>query len=149
MKKTLKKYLIFDPINEVFWDRNFHYGYAMNNKAIFEARFTEVLTEATLMVKRDADEVLQRFSENEFVLGGTVKADAKALVVKPVLVTWEMEHEKFNPFSRDPRITQVSEADLEYLKGTPAPLKITIPVKIEKVCEDCGFYHPGGTCMDS
>lgn len=55
----------------------------------------------------------------------------------------------FDPFSQDRRIQIVSEEDMEYLRGEPLPLKITIPVIIDKHCNDCGFYHPGGTCWDS
>lgn len=43
-----------------------------------------------------------------------------------------VEHAKksFNPFERQPFV-EVSKEDLEYLKGEPAPLQITIPIKIE------------------
>lgn len=46
-------------------------------------------------------------------------------------------HVKYSPFNRnDPRNSRITKADLEYLKGEPAPLKITIPVVIEKDEQD-------------
>ena len=38
----------------------------------------------------------------------------------------------FNPFSHDQKIVLVSKEDMEYLRGEPAPLVITIPITIEK-----------------
>lgn len=44
-----------------------------------------------------------------------------------------VEH-KFSPYHSDPvcteKMTRVSEEDMKYLRGTPAPLHITIPVTI-------------------
>lgn len=44
-----------------------------------------------------------------------------------------VEH-KFSPYHNDPecrgKVQQVSEEDMKYLRGTPAPLKIMIPVTI-------------------
>lgn len=49
------------------------------------------------------------------------------------LIEWHMlEDESFDPFSRDLRVNQITEAEAEYLKGEPVPLKILIPVKIEE-----------------
>lgn len=42
------------------------------------------------------------------------------------------ETKKWSPFDRDSDVTLVSEEDMEYLRGEPAPLKITIPIVIEK-----------------
>jgi hypothetical protein len=46
-----------------------------------------------------------------------------------------VEH-KFSPYHRDAscqdKMQYVSKEDMEYLRGTPAPLKITIPVTIER-----------------
>jgi len=36
----------------------------------------------------------------------------------------------FSPFDRPEGFVQVSEEDMEYLRGEPAPLKITVPVTI-------------------
>lgn len=92
MKKVRKKHLIFDPTNKVFWKSNHHYGYGFNNKAVFETRFTDKLDEATLMTKKDAEDVLKNFSEYEFVLGGYCKTvDAMALEVREVYVTVELQ----------------------------------------------------------
>lgn len=92
MKTFHKLYVIFDPINKVFWINNHHYGYGYNNKAVFETRFTDKLNKATRMLRKEATEVLQKFSEYEFVLGGTIKTvDATALVVKEIGVTVELQ----------------------------------------------------------
>lgn len=39
---------------------------------------------------------------------------------------------KWSPFGRNSGVTIVSEEDMKYLKGEPAPLVITIPVVIEE-----------------
>jgi hypothetical protein len=46
----------------------------------------------------------------------------------------EHEEHEFSPYHHDDicteKMTRVSEEDMKYLRGTPAPLKITIPVDI-------------------
>lgn len=44
---------------------------------------------------------------------------------------------KFDPFARpSDSVYPVSEEDMEYLRGEPVPLKITIPVEIERDEQD-------------
>jgi len=92
MKTFHKHWIIFDPTNKVFWEENFHYGYGFNNREVFEARFTDKLNEATLMSKKDAKKVLEKFREYDCVFGGSIKTvDLAALEVKEVGVTIELQ----------------------------------------------------------
>jgi hypothetical protein len=79
-----RNWIIIDPKNNVYWERNQHYGYNFGNKPVFDARFTDDLTKATLMTKKSAKEVLAIFSEFEFIFGGLFKADAPSLIIKNV-----------------------------------------------------------------
>jgi hypothetical protein len=46
---------------------------------------------------------------------------------------WSKYNKPFSPYDNDSKLQIVSKEDMEYLKGTPAPLKITIPgIFIEK-----------------
>lgn len=78
------KYAIMDTNNNVYWVRSRHYGYGTGNKAVFETKFTEALTEATLVSKKEAEEVLDRFIQFDFVIENKIKIDATALVIKVV-----------------------------------------------------------------
>jgi len=91
MKKTIKRYTITDPKAHLYWERNFHYGYTTNNKAVFDTRFTDNLVEATLLSKKEAEDVLARFNEYDFVQTGRHKVDGKELVIRIVTLTYELE----------------------------------------------------------
>lgn len=43
----------------------------------------------------------------------------------------DSEKKSFSPFRRDSPVSWISKADAEYLSGSPAPLKILVPVTIE------------------
>lgn len=90
MKKTIKRYTISNPDTSLYWIRNFHYGYTTGNKAVFDTRFTDDLSEATLLSKKEAEKVLERFNEFEFVQTGLHKVDGQALLICPVNVTFEI-----------------------------------------------------------
>lgn len=92
MSETIKiSYVIHDPINKTFWVRSNHYGYGAGNKPVFEAKFTEDLTEATTMTKLEAAKVMERFKQFDFVLVGPVKADGQSLLIEKVQVKYSVE----------------------------------------------------------
>lgn len=94
MQRTVKRYTIVDasdPDAPHFWIENFHHGYTWGNKAVFNTRFTDELSEATLLnTRKEANEVLQRFSDYEFVQTGRVKVNGQALAIRTIHVTFEM-----------------------------------------------------------
>jgi hypothetical protein len=98
----------------LFWEKNIRYGYNYQNQSVFESRFVPDLQAATCLSKTKAYEILERFKNEPHIVGGRYKeADTANLQVVD-------------------SCSFVSEKDLEYLKGEPAPLRITIPVVIEK-----------------
>lgn len=91
MIRTIKRYTVIDPNAKAFWIRNIHYGYTNNNKPVFDTRFTEDLSEATLMERYKAEQVLEAFSEQEYINGGQVKVDGQALVIRAVHISYEID----------------------------------------------------------
>jgi len=63
-----------------------------------------------------------------------------------------VEH-KFSPYHNDPecrgKMQQVSEEDMKYLRGTPVPLKITIPIVIERNEPESFTLTPRGLVVGS
>ena len=75
-------YIIWDRKNNLFWEKNLSYGYNYQNQAVFEARFSNDITEATMMSRPKAYEVLDRFKKEPHIVGGRYKeADTTDLVV--------------------------------------------------------------------
>lgn len=91
MKKIIKRYIVIDPTSNVYWERNLHYGFTTGNQSVFDTRFTDDLAEATLMSKKEAEDVLARFSESEFVQTGYHKVDGRALEVRPITIEYKLE----------------------------------------------------------
>jgi hypothetical protein len=108
-------YVIWDSKNNLFWEKNLSYGYNWQNQAVFEARFVSDLKEANFMPRPKAHEILDRFKNEPHIVGGRYKeADTTNLQVVD-------------------SCSFISKEDLEYLKGEPAPLVITIPgIKIKR-----------------
>ncbi len=114
MWSPFKSYVIWDSKNNLFWEKNLCYGYNYQNQAVFEARFVADLKQATYFHKPEAYKILERFKNEPHIVGGRYKeADTTNLQVVDSCCF-------------------ISEEDLKYFRGEPAPLKITIPVIIEE-----------------
>lgn len=67
-------------------------------------------------------------------LGKAIRWVHRAAAKKLGCKLWSKYNKPFSPYDNDTAVQIVSEKDMEYLKGTPIPLKelITIPITIEK-----------------
>ncbi len=75
-------FVIWDHKNNLYWQKNIPYGYNYQNKAVFEARFTDNLEEATALPFEEISKVMSRFRDESFVMGGRFKAETNCLKVK-------------------------------------------------------------------
>src|SRR5215472_5843536 len=100
------KYVLWDSKNNYYWQKNIHFGYNFQNKEVLEARFTDKIKEATLVDWDEIPEIIDGMLAGTIIMGGAFKADVESL--------------------QRLGVEFISDEDMEYLKGTPAPLKITI-----------------------
>lgn len=107
-----KDYVLRDYKNDYYWVKNKHFGYNWQNKEVLEATFTDKLEEATQVTWEEVRDIIEKFEDGTLIAGGRFKPDIKSLGRYSFMF--------------------VSEEDMKYLRGTPAPLKITVPVEIEE-----------------
>ena len=105
-------YIIRDTKNNFYWEKNVVYGYNYQNQAVFEARFVDKIRDAAALTWNEACQEMAKLLTEPHIFGGRFKAEDGSLYVE-----------------RFPEL--ISEEDLELLKKEPAPLVITVPVKIE------------------
>lgn len=74
-------YLIKDTTNNLYWEKNFHYGFNFQNQAVFETRFLETPQEAVALTWDEAQAVLEEF-KLPHISGGRWKADTTNLVIE-------------------------------------------------------------------
>jgi len=109
-------YVLKDFKNNYYWVKNKPYGYNFQNQAVLQAVFTDDIREATQISWEEVRDLIQKFKDGTLVTGGRFKPDIDAL-----------GRYAFH---------FVSEEDMKYLRGTPAPLKITIPNIVIEEAED-------------
>ena len=106
-------YFIHDTKNNLYWEKNIHYGFNFQNQEVFEARFVDKLEDAMGLTWEEAGEVMASFLTQDHIFGGRFKAEDGSLYIE-----------------RFPEL--ISEEDAKLLQGTPAPLQITIPITIDE-----------------
>ena len=91
MKKVCKFYIIVDVKNKLFLrGENYTYGYGPSGP-VTAAMFTNDLTEAFCMSKKEATKNLTDFSKGDWIVPAlSYQADLKSLEIKPIYITYEM-----------------------------------------------------------
>ncbi len=78
---------------------------------------------------------LECYDKEDFVKALTKLSEQYPAVFKHFVLEELRNIKEYSPYFHDDernKYIELSESDMEYLKGTPAPLKITIPITIEK-----------------
>jgi len=91
MKRTIKRFVVWDPNTKFYLVRTLHHSYTSDNHPIFDTRFTDKIDEAQVFVSEEAaGEVIRKFSTQQFIQTEKFKVDASVLTVGPIDISFEL-----------------------------------------------------------
>lgn len=85
-------FVIFDPKNNLFWERTSHYGWVNGNTQLFAVRFTKEISKASQLNQQQAKEVIDFFETQQYIIERcSLEIDTISLEIRELQITYELK----------------------------------------------------------